>query len=519
MVSARILRHIARGIYRSPAGALKELISNAYDAGASIVTINTGYPLAKKITVTDDGKGMSRTQFKFIVQNIGLSGKSVGTPFKTEKGVFRETIGHYGIGLLAVGQICSKLIIRSKDKNSLTGFYAELDFEQFEKKTIDKIVRGVIIDEKTVESEDKEKDEKFSIGKCTVKTEHYYAKDKNTSFTKLDLTEIRPPVQKKLSGHISSEIDGKRIEKPEYFANYEQLLTIYCSKEKQLTQGQYPYEKLLWELGMYCPVEYPNIDIFNKNGELGYFQDLARKNDFNVVVDGIKIYKPYLKEFFQSKEFPVKKIFKWQNETYTSNRKKYKISAFLILRQRIRPKSLQGVLVRQSGIAIGRYDLTYLSYPYHQGPKFEQLTGEIYADGLSGALNIDRDSFNETDDNYLALSLWFHKKLSKVFKDISALQQSKSRENIETKFNYTLNKILKKNYPSHKFKILKNGKDNPIFAKTKNLISINKDNPNVKFKKETYLELLFASYILLKNVLSSEEIEIIINEINSNIRK
>ena len=52
-VSSRIIRHISRGIYRSPAGALKELVSNAYDAGARKVTINTGYPTVEKIIVTD----------------------------------------------------------------------------------------------------------------------------------------------------------------------------------------------------------------------------------------------------------------------------------------------------------------------------------------------------------------------------------------------------------------------------------------------------------------------------------
>lgn len=517
MVSARILRHIARGIYRSPAGALKELISNAYDAGASKVTINTGYPLSENIIVTDDGKGMTGEQFISIVQNIGLSGKSVGTPFKTSKGVTRETIGHYGIGLLAVGQICRKLIVRSKTKNSTQGFIAELDFEQFELKTVNKLERAVIIDEKIIEKNDKEDDEKFSIGTCKIWEEVYSNKNRKTSFTKLDLTQIRTAVQKKLAGHVEIAVEGEKIGKSDYFADYQQLLTIYSAKERELTQGQYPYEKLLWELGMYCPVEYPDIHIF-KSGELSYFQELARKNDFTVIVDGLKIYKPYLKDFFESKEFPIKKIFKWQNEKYTSNGKKHKISAFLVLRQRIRPKSLQGVLVRQSGIAIGKYDLTYLSYPFHQGPKFEQLTGEIYADGLSGALNIDRDSFNETDDNYLAMSLWFHKKLSRVFKEISSLQKTTNRENAETKFRDTLNKLIKREFPSKKLKILKNGKDNPLFEITKKLISVNKDNPNGKLKKDSYLELLLASYMLLKNVVSPDEMEEIISEINNIVK-
>ena len=63
-VSSRILRHISRGIYRSPAGALKELISNSYDAGAKKVTINSNYPVIDKIIVTDNGCGITKSKFQ-----------------------------------------------------------------------------------------------------------------------------------------------------------------------------------------------------------------------------------------------------------------------------------------------------------------------------------------------------------------------------------------------------------------------------------------------------------------------
>ena len=118
-VSARILRHISRGIYRTPAGSLKELVSNAYDAGARKVTINTGYPTFKEIIVTDNGKGMTRDEFVKIIQNIGLSEKSAGYEFKIPgSNQKRVTIGHYGIGVLAIGQLCEKVTITSKTKNS-----------------------------------------------------------------------------------------------------------------------------------------------------------------------------------------------------------------------------------------------------------------------------------------------------------------------------------------------------------------------------------------------------------------
>ena len=50
-----------------------------------------------------------------------------------------------------------------------------------------------------------------------------------------------------------------------------------------------------------------------------------------------------------------------------------------------------------------------MGYPYDEGIKFGQVSGEIYVkEGLESALNIDRSSFRETDSHYLAIRahLW-----------------------------------------------------------------------------------------------------------------
>ncbi len=49
-VSAKVIYDISSGMYRSPANALKELISNAFDADATNVVIRTNRPLYKTIT-------------------------------------------------------------------------------------------------------------------------------------------------------------------------------------------------------------------------------------------------------------------------------------------------------------------------------------------------------------------------------------------------------------------------------------------------------------------------------------
>ena len=43
-LSSKTLVHISSGLYRSTANALKELVSNSFDADATVVEINTNFP-------------------------------------------------------------------------------------------------------------------------------------------------------------------------------------------------------------------------------------------------------------------------------------------------------------------------------------------------------------------------------------------------------------------------------------------------------------------------------------------
>lgn len=74
-VSARIIADISSGIYRTPANALKELISNSFDSNARTVIITTGYPDFDVMTCTDDGEGMTVSRFEEVMSRIGGSDK------------------------------------------------------------------------------------------------------------------------------------------------------------------------------------------------------------------------------------------------------------------------------------------------------------------------------------------------------------------------------------------------------------------------------------------------------------
>jgi len=121
----RVLARITDGIYRQPASALRELISNAYDADAQEVVILTDAPRFSTITVRDDGQGLSPRTLVHLIKNIGGSAK------RTKEGQLlkitasddcerspggRKLIGKLGIGLFAVAQFTRHFLIISKTK-------------------------------------------------------------------------------------------------------------------------------------------------------------------------------------------------------------------------------------------------------------------------------------------------------------------------------------------------------------------------------------------------------------------
>ena len=120
----RVLARITDGIYRQPSSALRELISNAYDADAQEVIILTDAPRFGEISVRDDGLGLSPEVLEHLVKHIG------GSPKRTEEGRElgmtaadenfspggRWLIGKLGIGLFSVAQFTRHFLIITKTR-------------------------------------------------------------------------------------------------------------------------------------------------------------------------------------------------------------------------------------------------------------------------------------------------------------------------------------------------------------------------------------------------------------------
>ena len=138
--SDRVIARVTDGIYRQPASALRELISNAWDADAQNVTILTDAPRFSRIYVRDDGLGMSDKTLARLMHNIGGSAKrreegqelglsSDADPDLTPGG--RKIIGKIGIGLFSVSQLARRFEIITKVRGNDYRLVAEIRLHQY----------------------------------------------------------------------------------------------------------------------------------------------------------------------------------------------------------------------------------------------------------------------------------------------------------------------------------------------------------------------------------------------------
>lgn len=142
----RVIARITDGIYRQPASALRELISNAYDADAKKVIIKTDAPRFSRISIEDDGHGMSPDTLAYMLKHIGGSskrndkGKELGVTAeniaKSPDG--RRLIGKIGIGIFSVAQLTHTFQIITKIKNDPYRTIATIILKQYSDDTQEK---------------------------------------------------------------------------------------------------------------------------------------------------------------------------------------------------------------------------------------------------------------------------------------------------------------------------------------------------------------------------------------------
>ncbi|MGZ8906560.1 MAG: ATP-binding protein [Methylobacter sp.] len=180
----RVIARVTDGIYRQPGSALRELISNAYDADATQVIIKTDAPRFDRITIEDDGHGMGLEALVHLLHHIGGSAKrtqegaSLGVtnandPLRSPGG--RRLIGKIGIGLFSVSQLTHTFQIITKEKGDEHRIIATVALRQYS-------------EEEALRSPEGEK--RFESGKVNIWREK--ALDSESHGTTIILTGIRP---------------------------------------------------------------------------------------------------------------------------------------------------------------------------------------------------------------------------------------------------------------------------------------------------------------------------------------
>lgn len=373
--AARIIGDISVGIYRSPANALKELVSNAFDAGATEIFISTDHPAFTSVSCFDNGPGISVEELQTVFRYIGGSNKRLNGDTGPHG---RPVIGKIGIGILGMSQISKRFVIISSREGDDFRLEAEINIEEFE----------------TAQAA------RTNLG--TGKIGHYrifmIPESREAHYTII----ATPAGSEALRANL-----GPGRSPRDYFAQRGKLqaatfkdfvASLGDGKQGRPAMTMTAYESFIWELATLCPIPY--FDEGPVRGWSGW--DSIKRT---LVVDGYDLRKPILlptaddlrEEGVDYAIYPF---------TYDDEDDIGSIFQGYIFHQRrqITPPELQGLLIRIRNVGIGGYDTSLLKYPRNIGPMVRGMTGEVYVTaGLEDALNIDRNSFSETHEHFRRL--------------------------------------------------------------------------------------------------------------------
>ena len=484
-VGSQIIRHLSKGIYSTPAMAIKELVSNAFDADANKVEIETN-SASGSIVIHDDGLGMDYHDFDENFTFISKSSKIEKT--KTPSG--RPLIGKLGIGFIAVSELCDTMVVSSSKKGAKSKFVATIDFTKF----------------KNSENRDVE----FSdISEFTLT--NYPKDEQEDSFTHIELLGLSEGFKAKLAG-ITASGKHRKIRK----SNFDSIVReIWGTKSHINIKQKYgPYWEFVMQLASIIPVEYmkdgPIRKVANIDQEIiKPIKELVSKFNFKVLLDGLELKKPYLfptKNVLDSGNFSV---LPFSDTVKDSNGKTISYIGYMYSQDGgISVDDWRGLIVRIRNTSIGIVDHSFLGYPYEGDSLYYKWTfGEIYVlEGLDDAMNVDRATFKTADSEYYAFITSVHRKLKKeVFNSVQQRWQKKNkekRENLEaTKMRWRKKSLTKTFNKDFTIEIKKLGPEiEPVqINKQEKVVTINELNDvisNFPSKERQFLkEILMAMVV------------------------
>jgi hypothetical protein len=535
-LSAKVFGHLSQGLYRTPAGAIKELISNSFDADARLVKLHTGFPNFETFSCQDDGTGMSEDEFHRLMNHgIGSSYKRTPTALVTDRG--RPLIGRLGLGILSLAQICTRFDILSHHKETRTAFRAEIKFPPYTRQEMDRIAKKAIDD-----------DEQIHGGEFQLLEEKY---DPDKRGLRIFTKYLREPFRKRLRSSLSHFGNKIAFNRTSPYKTFDQFLdAVYNPKgPTQSLNLLSDYDQLIFGIALAAPLP------LNDSRNLAVYlpmvderQSTLKKFDFRVQIDNMEVANPVAlpsdrtghtakqcrithkkKEEFKLEDGPYKETVsvvqhkvevKGADEQFNLYELKYantnvagmplEFKGYLFQQTgRLYPRDIQGILIRLSNVAIGKYDNAMMTYPYAEGPRYAMISSELFITrGFDDALNIDRDSFNELHPHYMRVQAFMHCLLhQRIFPETwgeEKLRNKQRRERdaveSETKFVESIRKSTGHSVRSiHRVERPKNEQtpqrrsEAPVdFRSTKGAIEIDRGHPLLAplFKRKKHAQLI-----------------------------
>ena len=492
-VAAQIIQKISSGLYRSPESALKELVSNAFDADATEVRIqfvfskHRGTERLSKVRVRDNGVGMDINKLKYVFTHVGGSLKErldFGSDPVTETG--RPIIGRLGIGMLSIASACEVFLVKTKKKGEFREYLAEVNLEYLRDET------------KRSQSMDV-----FSIGNVGL-----YSKSVNEEFgqyTEIEISKFTPPFMESIQNDLKSSFiynNGKVVETKndrkneialeEYFVK----LMNWTIEGGRLINGRtrintgklnsaHPLDAAVFNLGLMAPVQYlsngPIKSTVTMNGktytvpgtdDVDYLdlKDRYKRYNFNVYFETyteypsgdvylrsrFKVYKPLLYprdsdlneigfEALNPRVYIIKPVeanvpVDDEINTHTSLKGYYYHQE-----RRILPQEYRGILFRVYNIAIGSRFQDDLKLYITSSVVLWQSLCEIYLDkGFQMIVNLDRESLYEGNNVFRHLRYFLENTLTGKIPEKLETSANSSVSSVERKFYWMEMGLLKK---------------------------------------------------------------------------
>lgn len=530
MTDERVFARITDGIYRDPASALRELIANGYDADATEVRVETDFPRFSKISVRDNGRGLTKETLAHVICHIGGSLKRTkrgqAHQISSEEDASRSKagrplIGKLGIGLFSVSQITHHVVIISKVKGSNKRIYCD-----------------ILLMPQSEALLEKEEGQQFVTGEVHIK--FVDADDVDSHGTEILLLDLREHVKESLLSKMTwdalrekkeLEADTSKDEEAELAVAFEDdgfegginirepifhigeidvehglvlkpsvlpwdnntpadekfralvdKLSSSLNESDRSSKGPSTQEhldyylRMLWVLSLSLPLPYlkkhpfdidanDGASIFQiDNKRRGAAVDVVLEGDqtiaqryklksreshsleFNVYVDGVRLYRPLSYGKFKSLDHAVSKPLVFVGrakpdlseipEQYRGGELEFE--AYLYWTKKVVPKEHNGVLIRINGASGTLFDESFLKYQVSELTRLRQISAEIFViKGLDAALNIDRESFNVSHPHYQIIKNWLHTALRQLMNKHKYLSSAVSKSALDERKNQT----------------------------------------------------------------------------------